>query len=320
MKTAEGLALFAERVYNEEWLYAWGMFGQRLADVYSRLANSTYYRDKNPSGLARLKEVLDSGANPRVCDCHGIKDGYMMTNDDTGALEPRSGVDTSADYDFNRVVSYGKEGVDWGTIDTMPTINQRGLGVRKPGHFGVMVSATESIDIYSTASPARRIGYRYVHWTHWFKCDGINYGTTGGSVMAILKTGSTGEAVKALQANLNTLIGAGLIVDGDYGPKTATAVSNFQRQYGLTVDGIAGDQTFAMIDKLLTPAPAPTVDYKPALDAANIQIDNLEEQLEAVKKALADMQGCQAQADRYKALLGDVAAAQRVMDQVKTTY
>ena len=320
MKTAEGLALFAEKVLKERWLYAWGAYGQRLSDIYPRLAASAYYRDKNPTGLTRLKAVLDRGDDPRVVDCHGIKDGYMMTNDDTGALEPRPGVDTSADYDFNRVKGYGTAGIDYGTIDTMPSINQRGLGVWKTGHFGVCVGNNQVIDIYSTANPARIADVSSVRWSHWFKCDGIDYGTTGGSLTMLLKLGSTGDAVRTLQANLNKLINAGLIADGKFGPLTEMAVKNFQRQYGLTADGIVGKQTQAVITRLMAPEAPPVIDYKPALDAANAQIDLLENQLEAVKKALADAQAWEGQALDYKQRLITAAAGIRLLDAIKTDF
>ena len=57
--------------------------------------------------------------------------------------------------------------------------------------------------------------------------------------------------VKWLQQSLNTLMNAGLVVDGDYGQLTAEAVKNFQRAHGLTVDGWAGVMTEAKILELL---------------------------------------------------------------------
>lgn len=53
-------------------------------------------------------------------------------------------------------------------------------------------------------------------------------------------------ATADLQHALNRL-GANLVVDGKYGEKTSEAVRQFQRQNGLTVDGIAGDATWGVI-------------------------------------------------------------------------
>ena len=48
--------------------------------------------------------------------------------------------------------------------------------------------------------------------------------------------GSTGSAVRAVQQNLN-VFGAGLAVDGIFGPLTQAAVREFQATHGLVVDG-----------------------------------------------------------------------------------
>lgn len=57
----------------------------------------------------------------------------------------------------------------------------------------------------------------------------------------ILKKGSKGEKVKALQYIL------GLKADGIFGKDTEKAVKKFQEEYGLAADGIAGKKTFEMI-------------------------------------------------------------------------
>ena len=60
---------------------------------------------------------------------------------------------------------------------------------------------------------------------------------------AALKKGSSGADVKHLQQNL---IGLGFLTgeaDGKYGSKTEAAVSAFQKEYGLAVDGSAGYAT-----------------------------------------------------------------------------
>jgi len=57
-----------------------------------------------------------------------------------------------------------------------------------------------------------------------------------------------------LQTALNDLIDAGLIVDGSYGRLTRAAVREFQIAVGITVDGLAGPQTFAAIEAELPPA------------------------------------------------------------------
>jgi peptidoglycan hydrolase-like protein with peptidoglycan-binding domain len=58
-----------------------------------------------------------------------------------------------------------------------------------------------------------------------------------------IQQGNTGKSVRHLQCLLNNR-GYDLAVDGVFGPKTARAVKDFQRDHGLTVDGIVGENTW----------------------------------------------------------------------------
>jgi len=62
----------------------------------------------------------------------------------------------------------------------------------------------------------------------------------------VLREGLRGNDVRELQTLLNGH-GAGLTVDGDYGPGTTAAVIRFQRAQGLTTDGQAGEATIAAL-------------------------------------------------------------------------
>ncbi|MEV5841333.1 peptidoglycan-binding protein [Streptomyces sp. NPDC051985] len=74
----------------------------------------------------------------------------------------------------------------------------------------------------------------------------------------ILRRGSKGTAVKTLQGNLNTVMGSKLVVDGDFGPSTETAVKAFQKKYGLGVDGEYGPASAAMMKAALKGGTKPT--------------------------------------------------------------
>lgn len=63
-----------------------------------------------------------------------------------------------------------------------------------------------------------------------------------------LRRPSTGELVKQVQAKV------GVIVDGNFGPKTEAAVRAFQRDHGLVPDGIVGPRTWATLDSVANPA------------------------------------------------------------------
>ncbi len=79
----------------------------------------------------------------------------------------------------------------------------------------------------------------------------MTYTTQNTSTRPTVSVGSTGEDVKDLQVVLNaTVADNSLVVDGVFGNLTEEAVMAFQKQYGLTIDGIVGDQTWAVVDTI----------------------------------------------------------------------
>jgi hypothetical protein len=76
--------------------------------------------------------------------------------------------------------------------------------------------------------------------------DGI-FGSQTSAAVPLVRQGSEGNLVWLLQAAL-VLNGFPLSnIDGIFGPQTATALRSFQQSRGLTVDGIAGGNTFAAL-------------------------------------------------------------------------
>ena len=59
--------------------------------------------------------------------------------------------------------------------------------------------------------------------------------------------GSKGDAVKGLENALNQRAGAGVPIDGVFGPTTEQAVIQFQTDAGLDVDGIVGPGTWGTL-------------------------------------------------------------------------
>lgn len=61
-----------------------------------------------------------------------------------------------------------------------------------------------------------------------------------------IREGSTGNSVREAQCRLNAT-GAGLAVDGKFGPATDKAVRAFQTSRGLAADGVVGPRTWAAL-------------------------------------------------------------------------
>ena len=75
--------------------------------------------------------------------------------------------------------------------------------------------------------------------SHGLPVDGVVGTTTWTALRVQMAPGASGEAVKALQRELNEKRRVGLVVDGVYGSTTTAAVKAFQRHAGLAVTGIA---------------------------------------------------------------------------------
>ena len=94
-------------------------------------------------------------------------------------------------------------------------------------------------------------------WTHWGvpKCIGgdIPVPTPTPTTKPTLRKGSSGAYVTECQTDLITLgyscgpKGA----DGKYGDNTIAAVKAFQKDHGLTADGVCGKNTWAALDKAM---------------------------------------------------------------------
>ena len=83
----------------------------------------------------------------------------------------------------------------------------------------------------------------------------------------ILQKSSIGIEVKQLQQRLKDLGYYSGDVDGQYGTGTQTAVTAFQAQHGLKADGVAGEQTLAILysESAQTFVPTPTPSATPAM-------------------------------------------------------
>jgi len=74
-----------------------------------------------------------------------------------------------------------------------------------------------------------------------------------------LKQGDEGDAVAIVQQALvdlgfdmpRTTKNRHALTDGIFGPETTDIVRQFQKKYGLVVDGIAGRQTLATLDEVI---------------------------------------------------------------------
>ncbi|MYS21862.1 Peptidoglycan-binding (PGRP) domain of peptidoglycan hydrolases-containing protein [Streptomyces sp. DvalAA-14] len=106
-------------------------------------------------------------------------------------------------------------------------LDEHGASIAADGQFGAgTFAATEA---YQSA--------------HGLGVDGQIGPQTWSSLIVQIQQGSTGDAVKAAQLELNRY-GYGLAVDGQFGSGTDSAARAFQSAHGLGVDGQIGPQTW----------------------------------------------------------------------------
>lgn len=122
-------------------------------------------------------------------------------------------------------VAQGASGANVTTVQYL--LRQHGHTIAADGQFG---SATKAaVTAFQSANG--------------LTADGEVGAQTWPKLIVTVRQGSTGEAVRAAQTQLNRY-GAGLAVDGQFGSGTDAAVRSFQGSHGLGVDGVVGPQTW----------------------------------------------------------------------------
>jgi peptidoglycan hydrolase-like protein with peptidoglycan-binding domain len=114
------------------------------------------------------------------------------------------------------------------------------------------------VPVTGVYDPATTAGVTAFQTSAALTADGIVGPQTWPALVVTTQNGSSGDAVRAVQQfGLLSIPGdAPLVVDGSYGPVTAGRVRFFQESWGLTIDGVAGPETWSFLSTFL-PGPRP---------------------------------------------------------------
>lgn len=113
--------------------------------------------------------------------------------------------------------------------------------------LGLVAISVTAATAFMTASAATAApSAQTVHATaaHTARAQAATAPTAVTLVWPLVVEGNRGERVIDIQQLLNQRIGAGLVVDGIFGPRTEDAVQRFQARVGILVDGKVGNQTW----------------------------------------------------------------------------
>lgn len=180
---------------------------------------------------------LPDGVNVRQFDCRGFT---RWTAAQVGITIAGAG----ATSQWNDEKNWSRKG----TIDTIPEDQLVCLFVKKGAkmeHTGWGLG-NETVEC---SNGVQHFTKRNKKWTHWAIPKGLEGAVSLPDIKPTIKKGSKGPAVTELQTDLMQLgyplpkYGA----DSDFGKETQAALIQFQKDNGLTPDGICGPLTWAAI-------------------------------------------------------------------------
>jgi peptidoglycan hydrolase-like protein with peptidoglycan-binding domain len=124
----------------------------------------------------------------------------------------------------------------------------------------LLQQALGGITVDGVFGPQTEEAVREFQAGHGLTVDGIVGPSTAAALRRTAQTsGSTGYARRTTAAFVTSETASSEAADGEFGPETEAAIARLQARHGLTVDGIAGPATWAVVgvhgEQTLTPPP-----------------------------------------------------------------
>ena len=88
----------------------------------------------------------------------------------------------------------------------------------------------------------------------------------------IFKVGDKDQWIAKIQRALNEIIYSNLVTDGQYGERTGFAITEWQKMFNLTPDGVYDGETARILDNYITERFLTEQDYKNAADKLKVEV------------------------------------------------
>ena len=235
------------------WPYVWGAVGSDCSPTRRQ-----YYAGRDVCPVGEKKAIISlcqalNGSGKSCGGCVYYPDNMRtLCNDCQGFVKNICGR-VGITFTGGGATSMWNGSTNWekkGTIDTLPEtlccIFWQASDKKTMNHIGFYIGGGMMIHCSGTVKKepiSKKV-------THWAIPKGMN-GNVPTTDKPTLRRGSSGEYVTLLQTKLIqrgydlTPYGA----DGKYGAKTETAVKAFQKDAGLSADGICGRNTWSALDE-----------------------------------------------------------------------
>ena len=235
------------------WPYVWGAVGSDCSPTRRQ-----YYAGRDVCPVGEKKAIISlcqalNGSGKSCGGCVYYPDNMRtLCNDCQGFVKNICGR-VGITFTGGGATSMWNGSTNWekkGTIDTLPEtlccIFWQASDKKTMNHIGFYIGGGMMIHCSGTVKKepiSKKV-------THWAIPKGLN-GNVPTTDKPTLRRGSTGEYVTLLQTKLIqrgydlTPYGA----DGKFGAKTETAVKAFQKDAGLSADGICGRNTWSALDE-----------------------------------------------------------------------
>jgi|GEM_PF-7074858 len=129
---------------------------------------------------------------------------------------------------------------------SFPTLREGSAGAAVTTLQYLLRGRGQSLTVDAAFGPKTLTAVKAFQQAQGLVVDGIVGPRTWVAVVVTLRQGASGNAVRALQAELRAA-GHSLTVDGSFGPATNTAVRSYQSSNGLVVDGVVGPITWGSL-------------------------------------------------------------------------